>query len=195
MELLREFQKSIRENSYQGALALYHQMSVKLLAEFEHLDLFVPESFAAHHMFVEDMTAVEFAADADRAVESLCETIMEVHESGGADKTQDLIRQAMEYVRTHYPDPNLSLDSIAGTLMVSAGHMGRVFAGHSDTHLSEYISQVRIDHAKTMLTETDLTVQTIAESVGVTNSTYFFTLFKKYVGTTPARYRRSTQLA
>ena len=55
--------------------------------------------------------------------------------------------------------------------------------------ISDYINQVRMKHAALLLKETDLTVKEITEKIGITNSQYFFVLFKKYSGLSPAKYR------
>jgi len=53
-----------------------------------------------------------------------------------------------------------------------------------------YIQQIRINEARRLLNTTDQTVARIGESVGLTNSPYFVTLFKKITGLSPEAYRR-----
>lgn len=40
-----------------------------------------------------------------------------------------------------------------------------------------------------MLVNTDMTITSIAEAAGFTNPNYFYTIFKKETGLTPAAYR------
>jgi AraC-like DNA-binding protein len=189
--LLAEFGQTVRRNSYYGALALYYQLSVELLSEFEALTSAAAADFARHRGFAESLSEIEFATDADREIDSLCETILRVQSSEMADKSLVLYRMACDLVNARYADPALCLDSIADELHVSSGHLGRVFAEHAGAYLSDYISRVRIDHAKALLSTSSMNVSDVAESVGLTNATYFFTLFKRHVGITPASFRRS----
>ena len=53
-----------------------------------------------------------------------------------------------------------------------------------------FIDQVRINHSKELLTNTDLKVYEISEKVGYRNVDYFHTKFKKYVNQSPAEYRK-----
>ena len=47
----------------------------------------------------------------------------------------------------------------------------------------------KMEEAARKLTETNLTVQQVSESIGILNTSYFYTLFKKAYGMTPHRYR------
>lgn len=189
-KILRECASLARQRTYQGALAVYHKLCVELLSDFEQLLQQDKREIAVFRGFVEDLSDVEFAADVDRRIASICESIMDAAERAAGSKTVDLIRSAETYIYTNYADRNLCLDSVADALRVSGGHLGRAFVTTHHRSLADYINEVRIDHAKDLLQHSKVAVQEVAESVGIANGTYFFTLFKKLVGTTPARYRR-----
>jgi AraC-like DNA-binding protein len=59
--------------------------------------------------------------------------------------------------------------------------------GHS---LHEEIVETRIEYAKTILSNSNLTVAHIAEESGFQTLQRFYAVFKDLVGTTPARYRK-----
>ena len=50
--------------------------------------------------------------------------------------------------------------------------------------------QMRIEHAKYLLSTTDLTIEQIAEACGYSNEVHFYRQFKKYTGMTPAQSRK-----
>ena len=56
--------------------------------------------------------------------------------------------------------------------------------------IRDYINELRIEDAKTLLKHTSLTSTEIAYSVGYTDSNYFSSLFKKSTGLTPLAYRK-----
>ena len=60
--------------------------------------------------------------------------------------------------------------------------------------IPEYTNMVRIQNAKSLLTETDMPMHEISTSVGVHDSFYFSKLFKKITGETPRDYRKSHKL-
>jgi len=55
----------------------------------------------------------------------------------------------------------------------------------------EYLSRLRIEHAKTLLRETDMPITHIAFECGFSSSQYLANRFHKVVGLTPSRYRKN----
>ena len=55
--------------------------------------------------------------------------------------------------------------------------------------INDEIQQIRIERAKNLLAETDLTVADIAETLGFSSSNYMIRLFRRKVGISPAAYR------
>ena len=188
--ILQEFASIVRQQTYQGALALYHKLCVELISDYEQLTL--PEDNDALDLrsFVEDLPDMEFASDVDRKIARACASMMDAVERAAQSKTVELVHDAVSHIHAHCEDPNLCLDVLADDLRVSGGHLGKVFIAIHRRSVADYINEVRIERAKTLLRETEMTVGKIAESVGIVNDTYFYTLFRKLVGPTPARYRR-----
>ena len=57
----------------------------------------------------------------------------------------------------------------------------------------DYLTELRIDEAKKMLAETDMTVSEISDEIGFSDTSYFSKVFFKVVGKSPSHYRRSHQ--
>lgn len=57
----------------------------------------------------------------------------------------------------------------------------------------DYLAGLRIDEAKKMLLETDMTVSEISDDIGFSDTSYFSKVFLKIVGITPTHYRRNGQ--
>ena len=55
---------------------------------------------------------------------------------------------------------------------------------------SDYLIKVRVGRAKELLME-GRSVEEVCERVGYDDSNYFIKIFKKYVGVTPSKYRKS----
>ncbi len=56
----------------------------------------------------------------------------------------------------------------------------------------DYLTSLRIEEAKKMLLQTDMTVGEISDEVGFGDTSYFSKVFLKTVGISPSQYRRST---
>ena len=57
----------------------------------------------------------------------------------------------------------------------------------------DYLTELRIEEAKKMLSETDMTVSEISDEIGFSETSYFSKVFFKTVGKSPSHYRRSNQ--
>ncbi|MDY4610395.1 MAG: AraC family transcriptional regulator [Sphaerochaetaceae bacterium] len=98
----------------------------------------------------------------------------------------DRVRQIIE--RDH-GDVNLSVQSVADELSLSSVYLGKVFRTNTGHSIAEEINICRLEYARRLLAETDLSVRQVAIQAGFPNSQYFFTLFRKAMNQTPAQYR------
>lgn len=105
------------------------------------------------------------------------------------DKESALVSKVETYVKSHITDSNLSLDRIADYCALSSGYVNRIFKKKTGQTLNEYIGNVRIKKALTLLMETNDTMEHIALCVGYGSANYFYSVFKKKYGVTPAEYR------
>ena len=55
----------------------------------------------------------------------------------------------------------------------------------------EYINMCRVTKAKALLVESSCSIDEIVKRCGFNNNSYFFRIFKKYVGATPSLYRKT----
>lgn len=102
-----------------------------------------------------------------------------------------MIQNALNYIISNYTDCNLSLKTLAGQMDVNAAYLGRQFSLETNEYFSDYLNQIRISHALHFLTDTTLKTTMIAEQVGFSNISYFFTIFKKITGGRPGDYRKN----
>lgn len=95
---------------------------------------------------------------------------------------------AKQYIDNHYSQV-ISLDTLEERTHISRFHLSHLFKEEINMSPIQYLSQVRFEQAKKLLTTTNMSVFRIAESVGFSSDTYFSKRFKEYVGLTPNRYR------
>lgn len=80
---------------------------------------------------------------------------------------------------------------MAGNINISTSWLSTKFKEEVGIGVSDFINNVRIEHAKKMLDEKDYMVYEVSEQVGFTSSQYFSKIFKDFVGVTPNRYRKN----
>ncbi|MDR7000736.1 AraC family transcriptional regulator of adaptative response / methylphosphotriester-DNA alkyltransferase methyltransferase [Neobacillus niacini] len=102
---------------------------------------------------------------------------------------QEWIAQIIQYIEQNYIE-KLTLETLAEACHGSPYHLHRTFKRITGVTPVEYIQLTRINKAKELLIKTNITIVDIALSVGMSNTPYFITLFKKKSGFTPAQYRQ-----
>lgn len=104
---------------------------------------------------------------------------------------QDLkhLEVAASYLNDHYAS-DISLEQLAGFACMSVSKFKLVFKRIYGCSVTNYIQQRRLSHAECLLSETDLTIGQIAQSVGYSTSSRLASLLRESTGLTPAEYRK-----
>lgn len=103
--------------------------------------------------------------------------------------SRNFILKAKEFITESYALEEMNLSMIADKVCVSPGYLSQLFKQVEGESCIEYLTKVRINHAKKLLKETTLKTYEIAEKVGYSDPQYFSTCFKRIVGVSPTAYR------
>ncbi|WP_248924206.1 helix-turn-helix domain-containing protein [Paenibacillus hamazuiensis] len=106
-----------------------------------------------------------------------------------------LIREIRAYIEENYANPDLSLNHISDKFSINGKYSSQLFKEHFGMKFVDFLVNLRMDHAKKLLHETEEPIQDIALKVGYLHSISFGRTFKKVVGVTPGDYRKYRQLA
>ena len=102
--------------------------------------------------------------------------------------SEDNVSRAIDYIASRY-SYSLSISDIASYVGVSRSTLFREFREELHTSPKEYLDRYRIRRASSLLRDTDLTVASVAASVGYDNGLYFSKAFRRMTGMTPTDYR------
>lgn len=83
----------------------------------------------------------------------------------------------------------LCLDDIANYVNMSKFHFSHAFTKALGISPWNYLKKLRLEYAAKLLLSTNLTVDEISSMVGYTSSNYFSKDFRKYIGTSPGKFR------
>jgi two-component system response regulator YesN len=97
---------------------------------------------------------------------------------------------ALDYIQSHYSDPDLNLNSLCSYLGISTSHFSSVFKEATGQTFMEVLIRTRMDRARELLENTTMKNYEIAEKVGFADPHYFSISFKKATGKTPTEYAR-----
>lgn len=94
------------------------------------------------------------------------------------------------YIEDNYAKCDLSLSSVAEAVHLARTYMAAVFKKETGYTVGEYIMNIRMNHAKELLSQSNKQIQEVAEAVGFTEAKYFTKAFKKIVGMLPSEFRK-----
>ena len=116
-----------------------------------------------------------------------------LHKHAGFEhtRTADCINQAKIFFAEHFAD-DIRPEAMAQRLNLSYTSFRRYFKEYTGFAPSQYIHELRIRHAKALLTNTRFSIKEIAFACGFNNPEYFFTAFKSKTRLTPLEYRKKT---
>lgn len=111
----------------------------------------------------------------------------------GNNKKQNLRRAMLEYIENNYCDNTMSLERIADEFNLNFTYISHFFKEQIGENFIDYITRLRIEKAKELLTGTEYTIAEVAVRVGYANSAVLIKNFKKVENTTPGKFRETAQ--
>lgn len=120
-------------------------------------------------------------------LDSFCEKMCSLLSERKENRSDKLVFLAKRYINEHYTE-KLTLSDIADHLRISSGHLSTTFSRYMNLTVSDYIAQVKIDHAKELIDSGQYLIYEIANQLGFDNAYYFSKVFKKVTGMSPRDY-------
>ena len=125
----------------------------------------------------------------------LLQFILEMWKKGFVIENDTSGRNTVEKEMVSYIQQNftgkISLREFGEQFHLSEKYISRYFKEHFHITLSQYITHLRLEHAKQLLQDTDIPVTEIAMQSGYQNVSYFIRSFQKAYAVSPLKYRKN----
>ena len=102
-------------------------------------------------------------------------------------KEQDIYETITAYIRKNY-NKKITLSMVADSVYMNQS-LCRKFLKDHGTNFNDYLTEIRMKHAKQLLDNSKISIEYISGEVGYANPKYFYKIFKKEIGVTPQEYR------
>lgn len=102
-----------------------------------------------------------------------------------------LVEGALSIIQEEFPYLE-GVEELAQRLEVSPAHLTRVFSKKTGVSPGKYITHVRVEYAKLLLSDPDTSITYVAEASGFANANYFAKVFRRETGMSPSEYLAST---
>lgn len=120
-------------------------------------------------------------------LESFCEKICTLLTERKEKRSDKFVHMAKRYIHEHYTE-KMTLSDIADHLKISPGYLSTSFSNYMNRTVSDYIAEVKIEHAKELIDSGEYLIYEIANQLGFENAYYFSKVFKKVTGMSPKNY-------
>lgn len=119
--------------------------------------------------------------------------VTEYYAQSIAASRMTLSERVKQYIDKNFARP-IDIASIASAMHFSRSHISSCF--HNDTGISinDYITNTRMEHAKTLLLTTDMKILDISAACGYQDANYFSRVFKRTQGIYPMQYREQMKI-
>jgi two-component system response regulator YesN len=104
-----------------------------------------------------------------------------------------IIFRAKAYIERHYADPEMSLNQVADHVNRSPSHFSTIFSQETGIVFRDYLTNIRLEKARELLSTTMLRSSEISYEVGYKDPHYFSSVFKKTTGLSPKEFRLQTR--
>lgn len=135
-------------------------------ADLEHVLINAKKALSAHFMLEDDLNLL----------------------GGDAKKSLDL---AIKYLQDHYAD-DINLADLSSRLGFSSPYLTKLFHKYVGCSPVRFLTNLRIDAACNLLTNTSLSIKEVGERVGYPDQFYFSNVFRKTMGKSPSVFRRDS---
>lgn len=106
---------------------------------------------------------------------------------------QELFDEVLHTISENYTDPALSVAELAEKAQMSEVHFRRLFRKIYRVAPQEYITALRVNHAKEQIRFSSGSMEEIARDCGFPDPGYFSRIFKQKTGFTPSEYRKQIE--
>ena len=108
----------------------------------------------------------------------------------GKSIEQPLSFKIQEYLLKHFRD-SVSQADLCELVHVSPSYLNRVFKSETGKTPIEFLNHIRVKESMELMKKQHLSVEMVAEDVGIRDPKYFSRVFKKISGVSPREFRRN----
>ena len=123
-------------------------------------------------------------------IESYYAAVVVLASSVIATEPDSSVSRIAAYIRENYQDPALNASVLSRKFGLNPSYISYAFHCETGIKLVDFLHTIRINHIKSALTDTDQTMERIAQESGYYTRAAMTRVFTRYMGINPSEYRR-----
>ncbi|MWC28858.1 response regulator [Paenibacillus sp. MMS18-CY102] len=198
----KETVERIRLGQWEGI----RQSVSRLIDGFEHsgASLVACGQAVLEQLWIVYRTAMELGVEADRPLfsfqarqyyqmrseaQSVLDQLIESFTRHRSKLEPDIIGEIKQYIAEHSQE-EISLETIAKRVQLSPHYISKMFKEQLGINYIDFLTECRINKAKALMLNPQLSMKEITFEVGYNDPNYFSKVFKKICGASPSEYRK-----
>lgn len=183
---LLQFQLCHSSDTVDSAKLFLAALYLQIKNQMNHL---YPNDSVAFSANADIIASIEQSSYLHEIIELFMQQFEAIMSAIGTSTRDSVLDEILNYIQHNYAN-NITLEDISQLFGYNRSYLGKIFSKKMGQNFNSYIDQVRIEKSKELLLSDDSKVYSIAARVGYKNVDYFHIKFKKYVGISPAEYRK-----
>lgn len=118
----------------------------------------------------------------------LVETRKDIFHEKSYKSAELYLEKSIEFIENNYSN-NIKINDIANYIGINRSYLTHIFKKNINMSPQEFLVNLKIDKACTLLQNTDLSIKVVANSVGYSDPLTFSKIFKKINGESPKNYK------
>lgn len=128
-----------------------------------------------------------------KVIELLILTMRKIYFDPNSGLGNSFSDRVLKYLHSHYMN-DITLADIAGYLNYSPTYLSMKFKKEFGLNFTKYLQKTRIEQSMRLLAHTDKSIDEIAAEIGYRDNKAFYSLFKTFSNSSPAKFRKNHSL-
>lgn len=149
----------------------------------------------ATHSQTEAPRRLFFPCTMQEHIQYFCELlsmIRQARETYSLASCRDEIRQLDDFIHAHISE-HITLAMLSRQVNMTENYLSRMFKSETGLNIVAYINLVKLEHARTLLSQPGSSIKSVALELGFEEASYFNKIFNKSYGINPSDYKRLVQ--
>jgi two-component system response regulator YesN len=192
-DLVNEYFESMGGEAIESIMLRQYVLMESMLSAVAFLETFGMNKENISETLGDLSNPMQYAESVDSAkdyIRELLTCLIEYRNQMSDKRYIEIIDKAKEYIQDNYKNDDMSLQTVASYVNVSSNHFSPIFRKETGDTFIDYLTTVRMDKAKDLLTCTSMKTSDVGFEVGYRDPHYFSYIFKKTQGMSPKEYRR-----
>lgn len=104
--------------------------------------------------------------------------------------SDELSYEIISYIKSNYTNPEMSVASIADNFHMNRNYLSKLFKEQQNINLHDFINEIRVQKAKSLLANSNMSLGEICDSIGFGSYRTFIRVFKQTEGVTALEYKK-----